>query len=173
MKFAVAGLARIKGGDDRFYNNILIGPGAVPGSEATSTAKDPEWRGGSGLWIYNFRELPLGTGGNVFYRGAQPYTKESNPVLQLEIDPALRLVQEGDHFILRFNFGPELQQADTHLITTALLGKAQIAGLPYENPDGSPLCLNADYFGKKRDRTNPTPGPFERPGSGQLALTVW
>jgi alpha-N-arabinofuranosidase len=58
-------------------------------------------------------------------------------------------------------------------VTTELLGKAKIANLPYENRDGSPLRVNVDYFGKPRDESNPTPGPFEKPGQGELKIKVW
>jgi alpha-N-arabinofuranosidase len=115
----------------------------------------------------------LQTGGNVFYSSAEPYAKESNAMIRPAIDPRLRLQHEGDRFILQLSFGPEIKQASTKQVTTALLGKTQIAGLPYENADGSPLTVDTDYFGKKRHKTNPTPGPFERPGTGQLALKVW
>ncbi len=58
-------------------------------------------------------------------------------------------------------------------MTTGLLGKASIPNLPYERPDGTPLRIDADYFGKSRDESNPTPGPFENPGQGALELKVW
>lgn len=73
---------------------------------------------------------------------------------------------------LELTLGPELQQADTALVTTALLGKAKIPGLGYENADGSPLAVDQDYFGKQRRAANPTPGPFEDPGAGPLTLPV-
>jgi alpha-N-arabinofuranosidase len=57
-------------------------------------------------------------------------------------------------------------------VTTELLGKAKIPELPYENPDGSPLKIDTDYFGKQRNEANPTPGPFENPGQGDLTLKV-
>jgi len=53
------------------------------------------------------------------------------------------------------------------------LGKAKIPGLAYENPDGTPLKVDSDYFGKPRSTANPTPGPFEEPGQGDLRLKVW
>ena len=68
-------------------------------------------------------------------------------------------------------YGPALKLAKTTLVTTAVLGKARVPGVAYENADGSPLKLDTDYFGKKRKRTNPTPGPFERPGVGLLTVT--
>jgi len=45
--------------------------------------------------------------------------------------------------------------------------------LPYERADGSAIRIDTDFFGKKRDVSNPTPGPFERPGIGPLRLKVW
>jgi alpha-L-arabinofuranosidase len=48
-----------------------------------------------------------------------------------------------------------------------------VAGLPYENADGSPLVIDTDYFGRKRDPRSPAPGPFEIPGQGEAGLKVW
>jgi alpha-N-arabinofuranosidase len=54
-----------------------------------------------------------------------------------------------------------------------LLGRAEIPDLPYEKPDGSPIGVDADYVGKSRSASNPTPGPFENPGSGDLSIKIW
>jgi alpha-N-arabinofuranosidase len=167
----VAGLVNIKGGDNRFYNNILVGPGTP--SDSQGKPKDPQGAGGYGLWVYDYRELPLETRGNVFYNGAQPYTKEQKALLLQTTDPNVKLEQQGDRFVLGITLGAELKRADTAPVTTALLGKAKVPNLPYENADGSPLSIATDYFGKKRSRANPTPGPFENPGAGRLMLKVW
>ncbi len=169
----VAGLATTKGGDDRFYNNILVGRGEADGSLGRPAAKkDPQWSGGFGLWVYDYREFPLQTGGNVFYNGAQPYGQGTNDVVRAASDPKVKLVQQDGQFILQLSLDLELSQADTALVTTARLGKAKIAGLAYENADGSPLKLDTDYFGKKRSLARPTPGPFENPGTGELRLKL-
>jgi alpha-N-arabinofuranosidase len=162
----IAGLVKIKGGDDRFYNNIFVGPGPV----ASLTDKQ---KPNFGLCVYDAREFPLQTGGNIFYHGALPYAKETNPVLEAELDPKVRVVEEGAQTMLHLTFGPELKRAATTLVTTELLGKAMIPGLPYENPDGSALNLDQDYFGKKRSKTNPSAGPFERPATGSASLRIW
>ena len=49
----------------------------------------------------------------------------------------------------------------------------QMPKAAYENPDGTPLKIDTDYFGKKRSQTNPSAGPFENPGEGKLTLKVW
>jgi hypothetical protein len=59
------------------------------------------------------------------------------------------------------------------LVTTALLGKARTPDLAYEQPDGSPLKIDTDYFGTKRNAANPSAGPFEYPEGGELVLKVW
>jgi alpha-N-arabinofuranosidase len=169
---SVAGLVPIKGGDDRFYNNLLIGSGGFSSLGSTSS-KDPEWGGGFGLWVYDFRELPLWTTGNVYYNGAQPYANERDPTVQETTDPKLKLIQESNQFTLRLSLGSELKQADARLVTTALLGKAKIPQVGYEEDSESPLEINTDYLGKHRDKVHPTPGPFENPGSGELSLRLW
>jgi hypothetical protein len=52
-----------------------------------------------------------------------------------------------------------------------LLGKARIPNAAYENPDGTPIQTDTDYFGNKRSSPNPTPGPFEVPVNG--TIKVW
>lgn len=168
----VAGLVTIKGGDDRYFNNLWVGKGGGAATETNAAPKDPQWAGGYGLWVYNYRELPLQAGGNVYFHGARPYGKEANPIVA-DRNPEVSLVQEGDQFLLHWTPGAELKQASGPLVTTALLGQAKIPGVGYENPDGTPLAVTTDYFGKKRSLTHPTPGPFEAPGTKTARLKVW
>jgi len=170
---AVAGLKNIAGGDDRFYNNIFVGNG-TPGAESTKAAPQHSPRGaGYGLWVYNQRETPLQAGGNVCYHGAQPYSTEAKSLVLITNNPSVKLEQKDGQFLLQCHWGAELKQAGTVLVTTALLGRAKIPNLPYENPDGSPLRIDNDYFGKPRQSQNPTPGPFENAGEAILELKVW
>ena len=85
----------------------------------------------------------------------------------------MKLVQQGDRFILQISPGPGLKQAGTALVTTGTLGRAKTPGLPYEQADGAPLKVGTDYFGKQRSKTKPTAGPFENPAKGDLKFTVW
>jgi hypothetical protein len=167
---ALAGLSKTVGSDNRFYNNIFVGA-AQPASPAQ--AKDAQRAVGFGLWVYDQREFPLQTGGNVYYNQARAYATEANPLVLPGIDPKPRIVEDGDRVYLQLNLGPEALNAATLRVTTELLGKAKTPGLAYENADGSPLAIDADYFGKKRNPTHPSPGPFEKPGQGDLKLKVW
>lgn len=50
---------------------------------------------------------------------------------------------------------------------------ARIPELPFENPDGSPLKITTDSFGRDRIRSNPFPGTFEIKETGRQKIKVW
>ena len=167
----VAGLANTKGGDDRFYNNIFVG--AAETSAVASKAKKPAPRSvGFGLWVYDNREFPLQTGGNVYLNGARPYGKEAAPLTLPEAFDC-KLIEAAGEPQLHLTLPASLSKAATKFVTTELLGKAKIPGVRYETPNGSPLKVDADYLGKKRSKSTPTAGPFENLGQGPLNLRVW
>jgi alpha-N-arabinofuranosidase len=166
---AVAGLVNTKGGDDRFYNNIMVGKG----KESPGPGKDAVRVAGFGLWVYDTRPYPLQTGGNVYCDGARPYAKEMKELNLAKYNPQVQVIDEGSNVYLQMTWDPTISDAETALVTTALLGKAKISELPYENPNGSPIKIDHDYFGQRRNTSRPTPGPFERPGKGQVRIKVW
>ena len=150
----VAGLHGNPSGDDRYYNNLM----------AQQTNLTP----------YDAAQLPVFMSGNVFVAGAKPSKHEAAPLLDPELDPAIKLVEKPDGWYLAITFDKAwTNEQERKLVTTTLLGKAKIPDLPYENRDGSPLKINTDYFGEKRSESNPTPGPFENPGTGRRELKVW
>jgi alpha-L-arabinofuranosidase len=140
----VAGLVNIKGGDDRFFNNIFVGTG-------------------SGLSVYDERPFPLKTGGNVYLNGARPGKGEQDFVELPGVNPAIQLGADGATLTLFLEKG--IPATKSSLVTTAVLGKARIPNLPYESPDSSPLQIDTDYLGQKRPPQHPTPGPLESLGS--------
>jgi hypothetical protein len=168
---AIAGLNSIAGGDDRFFNNVFVGSGA-PKSSSDADA-NPLRFGGYGLWVYNHRPYPLFTGGNVYLKSARPYVQENGALDLTDFDPQIAIIDEGNAVYLHWNIPAEFQKAVTGPVTSALLGKTRISGLPYENADGSPLVIDTDYSGKRRHVAAPSPGPFEAPGSGELRIRVW
>ena len=110
--------------------------------------------------------------GNVFLKGAKPSKNEKDPLVLSEFDPAVKFIEKADGCFLDITFDKSWTAGTRQLVTTALLGKTKIAGLPYENADGSPLTIDRDFFGKQRNKTNPTVGPFENPGEGPVSLKM-
>ncbi|MCY2953155.1 MAG: right-handed parallel beta-helix repeat-containing protein [Planctomycetota bacterium] len=149
----VAGLRNIVGGDDRFYNNIFVGP--------------------DGLAAYDTAKLPAWMDGNLFLKGAKPSKYEKAPLVKADVDPAIKMVEKPDGWYLQIKFDNGwVPERTRKLVTTELLGKASIPNLPYERPDGTPIRVNSDYLGNQRSEANPTPGPLENPGTGALTVKV-
>jgi len=169
----VAGLVNVKGGDNRFYNNIFIGQGDSGAGAGSVAGKPAQAATGFGLWVYDLREFPLQASGNVHRNGARPYARETNALVLAGPVGRPEILETGGRVFLQIQFGRELKQAATSLVTTEQLGRAVIPDLPYENLDGSPLVVDTDYFGQRRSKSKPSPGPFENPGSGKLNLRLW
>jgi alpha-L-arabinofuranosidase len=150
----VAGMHDNPSGDDRYFNNVFVGRGDLRG--------------------YDEARLPVSMNGNVFLKGARPSRHEIDPLLKPGLDPALELVETAHAFNLELTLDPAWTAGRTaKLVTTERLGKASVPNLPYEQPDGTPIRVNTDYFGHTRNETSPAPGPFETPGAGRTVLKVW
>jgi len=141
-------------GDDRYYNNIVVER--------------------ADLSPYDEAKLPVWMSGNVFLKGAKPSKHETDALIAPEFDPGLKLIDKADGYYLEFTLDRAwIGEQARKLVTTDLLGKAAIPDLPFEQRDATPIRVDTDYFGNKRNEANPTPGPFENPGTGQLMLKVW
>jgi alpha-N-arabinofuranosidase len=149
---AVAGMHDNPFGDDKYINNLFVGPGD--------------------LSVYDKAPLAVKMAGNVFLNGAKPSKHEREPVVEAGSAPAPKLLEKADGFYLQIAFEGAFGARKRELVTSALLGKAAIPDLPYERPDGSPIRIDRDYFGKTRPSSGPTPGPFESPGASPLKLKV-
>jgi alpha-N-arabinofuranosidase len=140
-------------GDDRYVNNLFV----------QSADLSP----------YDAAPLPVQMDGNVFLKGAKPSKHEKTPLVDARFDPAIKLIEKPGGFYLELGFDQAWTERIRRLVTTERLGRTAISNLPYERADGTPIRVDTDYFGKRRSESNPTPGPFENPGTGPLRLNVW
>jgi len=150
----IAGLFNAPGGDHRFYNNLFV-------SACNASVLDNSM-------------LQVWASGNVFTKGTQPSKFDREVLVKPEFDAAARITEKPDGWYLELAVDPDwTKEQKRQLITTELLGKAKIPNLSYENADGTPLKINTDYFGKKRNVANPFPGPFKGVKAGKQTIKVW
>jgi hypothetical protein len=126
-----------------------------------------------GLIGYNGAKLPVWINGNIYYNKAVHYKGESNYIEKPDFKPEVEISEEGNSVYLNFSSDERSIDLKTQFVTTALLGKAKMPKEAFENPDGTPLEIDTDYFGNKRSESNPSAGPFENPGKGNIKLKVW
>jgi alpha-N-arabinofuranosidase len=146
----VADLAPNPSGDDRYYNNLFVGH--------------------NGLTPYDPAKLPVFMSGNVFLAGAMASKHEPDAIVQPDSDPGVELFEKSDGIYLRMKLDQAWRQQQRPLVTTELLGKAKIPGLPYVQPDDSSYRIDTDYFGRPRQAANPFPGPL---AATKRDVTVW
>ncbi len=84
-----------------------------------------------------------------------PAVVEGNVILR---DQSFELHSEGDDVFL--SFGPMNLPSNRGLVDSGRLGVTFLSDCGYENPDGTPISFDEDYFHEKRPGTNMVPGPF-------------
>ena len=184
----VCGFMTILHGDDRFYNNIFVQKWPSADVEIRSDSRDETYhenrKAGTAAfdeyptyeqWIAQFdmdtdipdmaklepahrSHLPVWSEGNAYFDGAAAVKTEKNGRIDTEHEVYVNLVEKDGAFSLDTNLYDFLQPTD-RLIRTETLGKAFEPDEAYENPDGTPITFDSDYFGDQRG-IGILPGPF-------------
>lgn len=165
----VFGRVVTRNGDNRYYNNIF----SSVDEEVTGQMQNPWWRSRGSFGLGTYRGYyPMYVEDNVYYKQAKKFLGSDNYIFKPGFDPEIKIEDQGDEVYLHIQFDPSLDQMNTRLITTEILGRAKIPDMPFENPDGTAIRIKEDYLNMDRKK-EPTPGPFENPGKGKLVIRVW
>ena len=113
--------------------------------------------------------LPVWSEGNVYFNGAKPWDKETGAAVDTGHEISLRIEEREDGWYLVTNLSDEMLQGTAPLICTDTLGMAFEPEQRFENPDGSPITFDTDYFGNRRERV--TAGPFAHLSDSAVRLT--
>ena len=90
-----------------------------------------------------------------------PVYKEADARIIEDARVSLTLEEKDGHFSLKTNLGEVLGAQEAQMLTTQDLGEAFEPEQPFENPDGTPITFDVDYFGEKTQTV--LPGPFAKP----------
>ncbi len=183
----IAGFMTILHGDMRFYNNIFVQQEVHPFLKKAAEGPASQWDDmnvtagtkpydgyrtfeewdrefdgycgmGSAPSDRYYIPLPVWTGGNRYFNGAQPCDREKDFTADSEHKIDLNLKEENGTWLLYTNLGEYLSAGEEKRITTESLGTAFEPEQRFENPDGTDIVFDEDYYGKKQDRI--TAGPF-------------
>ncbi len=153
----LAGMSAIQGGDHRFIANFFVPPADSRNASA------------HGLGVYSTSALPVLARGNVYANGAQPLPEEQNAaIIPDPIRWSVHLTPDG-HWHWTWS-GPTPPAALSRPLESPELGLARIPGLPFVNPDGTPIVFAEDFFGAARVPA-PVAGPLQSwPAQGRIRL---
>lgn len=196
----VMGFMTILHGDDRFYNNIFVQKWpAAPFTviHDSDDGQDEENREvGTHVmdeyptyeeWIAQFDmntdtpdmaklapahegRLPVWVEGNAYLGGAKACKNEISGLVNGEQPVQVEVELENGRPVLSTNVYELLEGFTGRRIDTQVLGKAFEPEEYFENPDGTPITFDQDYFGDHRG-AHPLPGPFA--GKDAVGQPLW
>lgn len=113
------------------------------------------------LEAVHFSHLPVWCEGNAYLNGAKPNKNEVNG-LHLENTSQkimVELKEQNGQYQLETNLYEQIKSFNDRMINTDILGKAFEPEALFENPDGTPIRFDKDFFGNHRG-VDVIPGPF-------------
>lgn len=116
-----------------------------------------------------YMHLPVWSEGNVYFNGAKPWKKEKNFVEDSEHQVYISVEETDGAWKLKTNLYEVMPEITVGTISTETLGMAFEPEQMFENPDGTPIVFQEDYFGNHR-KVNPLTGPFETKEAAQEIL---
>lgn len=168
----LAGLHGNNPGDDRFYNNIFAGRAPEGMTMLMEENRGPDKPGPPAR--YEDDALPTAMGGNLYINGAVPHELDAEPMVRGQDAANLVVIRKEDGVYIEWNANPAwVNEQERRLVTTQMLGRARVPDMEFEHADGSAISIDSDYFGSKRDASNPAPGPFAGSKDGKQLIKVW
>ncbi|MCR5338641.1 MAG: right-handed parallel beta-helix repeat-containing protein [Lachnospiraceae bacterium] len=179
----VAGFMTILHGDDRIYNNIFIQHYPVTDPEKTPADNDYQVVGTAPFDIFpsydewiaqfdfekepmmrqlgeaHFGHLPVWVEGNAYFGGATVCRHETKKLVNAQDEITVEFTDRDGECTLKTNVYDFLADFRDGIITSDILGKAFEPEQRFENPDGSAITFDADFFGDHRG-IDCIPGPF-------------
>jgi hypothetical protein len=190
----VSGYAVIYGGDDRYIGNVFLGGDAdlafLPGSPAHHLASFgtqgydgypatfADYLAGLGdrdgdHRRFHGRKQPAYIHHNAYANGATPYEFDKDAVF-LGDSACFSVVEEGEEVHLEIDL-PEVAAAGLFgPVTTDDLPPVRFVGTDFEGPDGSPVVLDTDLLGDRKEHGTAYPsGPLATLPIGPRRVRVW
>ncbi len=192
----VAGYAAIHGGDDRLIGNVFL-RGDMDIASAYGPAFTRGMSAGYGTAVYNghpasmqeYRVLiadptrgdherfmdvkqPVYLRDNVYAGGAESFEGEKGAVALDEV--TVRVVDEGGQVFLETELPAAFDDALTTAVVAADLPPVRFVDADFEDADGSPVSLDTDLTGERKDGSGTYPaGPIAALRSGSSRTQVW
>lgn len=183
----VAGFMTILHGDDRIYNNIFVQKWPVTDASIPPQAPDHQVVGTAPFdifpsyeeWIshfdfehepdmgalakYHFGYLPVWVKGNAYFNGATVSKHEQHGLANADAKVTVELEESNGKPVLKTNVYDFIGDFSDGIVTSDILGKAFEPEQRFENPDGTEIIFNRDFFGAHRG-LDTLPGPFAEGG---------
>ena len=108
---------------------------------------------------YHFSHLPVWSRGNAYFGGAKAWENETDCFADETTNAYVSLTEKNGTYTLKTNLYNILGSYRDAIVDSDTLGCAFEPEQRFEDPDGSTIVFNTDFFGNHRG-TSALPGPF-------------
>ena len=143
---------------NRIFNNIIAG--------GEGFARDKLVRGNAGA-------PGTDVDYNIYLNGAGSFANKDEHSAIIDAPGKIELNVSDLAATLTLDLPPAVREGIHPLITSKMIGRIPLAGMPMEHPDGRPLDITTDCFGKPIDPVHVLPGPFQRAKASENLLKLW
>jgi len=189
----VAGYAFTYGADDRFYGNIFIG-GRTDALVKTGYDVDPSSiEVGTAIYdncpkslreyiekanetpgdheLFHCMEQPAYILENVYLEGAKPYAREWKKLVADDFVTGYKIIKGEDYVSLEIDLPEGFTGFTAEMRDTSNLERVRIVDADFENPDGSELKFDTDFFEEKWEHQSPA-GPLASLKAGHNSVKL-
>lgn len=181
----VAGVALVYSGDDRIYQNIFqkgkksytvqskYGTEGYNGhlSSIEEYAEKVKSLGNEDHEQFAKVLQPVYINENAYLNGAKAFEGEKDPYVS-DSNPGISIIEKEDGVYLEINADKEMFLKQAGVYATKDLGMPRITEALYENPDGTPVVFDKDYYGNSREGKMLI-GPFADLKAGKNLFKLW
>jgi len=85
----------------------------------------------------------------------------------------VRIEEKTDGIYLYLKISNDFTVKENKIISSSDFGEAMVPSAIFDNPDGTPIIINTDYFNKYRIWNRNTAGPFANLTLGDNRIKFW
>ncbi len=142
------------------YDKYPVGNEKMPWEFTEEERKEREGKYGS-LYPLGRWAIPVKIKGNAYFGGAVGCAHEPEAKVCEQAGITIAFSEKKDRVFVCIKDAELLGGSGSELLSADTLGESYHAEMAYESPDGTNIVFDTDFFGKKRQAGNVTPGPFE------------
>lgn len=122
---------------------------------------------------FELSKQPIYAAGNVYCMDTTPCRHEGDRSLRTSYDLPFQITEDKNRVLLTICMDPAWEQCQASVVDTTALSHTRISSQAYENPDGSPIVVDQDYWGNQRTVLKNVPGPFAHLITDNRTVTIW
>jgi hypothetical protein len=110
---------------------------------------------------------------NIYLNGAGPFPNKDEKSVAIASRADMKLEVGDRAATLNLDLPPAALEGKHPPITSEMIGKVPLADMPMEHPDGKPLDITTDYFGRSIVPARVLAGPFQDLREGENSFALW